>query len=394
VSRANVVECALAASAVMRAEREAVAAARGREKTASSVLPSNPLVQFSGGRRNGPDQSATNWYGTLSQEFEIAGQRRARGHATESDRRAQESTAQVVERDVAAQALRAYFGVLAAREVFRVAEHLEQAFASATQAAKASAERGVSAGIDADLADISAVRLTQVRLAAQRRHAAALAELETLLGVDPTGQLEVDGDLTPLPRADGSDQELVQEALKTRPELAAADATERSYTAWSESYRRARVPNLTVSLIAQRDGFDERVLGAGVSLPITLPAPIGRNYAGQVAENAALARRSAALRDQTERDIRLQLFNARQALETARAELALFTEDRLKRAEQTLDAIAREIAAGRLAISGMIVAQQSFIEFLNQHVEAQLSVCLASVDLVHAAGLSLAGGVP
>ena len=354
ISRSDVVPCALAASARLRAEREADLALKGRARAASAVLPSNPTLALSAARRSTTGADATNWYGTLSQEIELGGQRRARQRAVASERAAQASAIASVEREVAAEALRAYFELLGARDALRLAEHLEQTFEGAASAARAAAESGLSAGIDADLAEFSGVRLTQARLAAQQRFRAATALLASLLGLDPVAApLQAEGELTPLPLVDALTPELARTGSAQRPELTAAAATRAAYEGWSDVYRRARVPNLTLSAFAQRDGFDERVLGGGLSLPITLPAGLARDSSGEAAENAALARRAGALLEQTEREVRLEMLEVVQALETARAEQALYTEARVARAEQSLDAIAREIAAGRLAVTSM-----------------------------------------
>ena len=282
-----------------------------------------------------------------------------------------------------------------ARDALRIAEHLEQTFEGAASAARAAAESGLSAGIDADLAELSGVRLTQARLAAQQRFQAATALLGMLLGLNPVvATMQAEGELTPLPLVDALTPELARKGSAQRPELTAAAATRDAYEAWSDAYRRARVPNLTLSAFAQRDGFDERVLGGGLSIPIKLPASLARDSSGEAAENAALARRASALLSQTERELRLEVLAAAQALETARAEQALYTEARVARAEQSLAAIAREIAAGRLAVTSMSGPRAELIDFLNQHVKAKLSVCLASVELARAAGLPLTGGTP
>ena len=395
ISRQNVVSCALAGSALVRAQRENVAAVQGRQQSVSAWLPSNPTLSFSGDRRTSRQQDATNWYGTLSQELEIAGQRRARRAAVASEQRAQASATDETQRSVAANALRAYFEVLAARDALDIARELERSFAAANAAARAAAEHGLSAGLDADLAELSSTRLAQARIEAQRAYDSALAELAALLGQDPAaGALRVEGELTPLTQVDAELAELANLALERRPELAAAEATRASFAGWAEAYRRARVPNLTVSVFAQRDGFDERVLGAGVSIPVTLPAPMGRSYAGEVAEQVALARRASSLLEHARRDVRLEVTQAFQAWQAASATLALYTPERLARAQQSLDAIARELAAGRLPVSSMIVPQQALIGFLQEHVAAELATCLASVELARSAGLAFEGEAP
>ncbi len=395
LTRENVVQCALAASALSRAEREGALAREGRQRALGPPLPSNPVLSLSGARRVAGQQQATNWYGQLSQEVEVAGQRGARQRALTAERRAQASVVGVVEREVAAAALRSYFEVLAARAALELAERMERAFGSTTVAARAAAERGVSAGLDADLADLTSVRLGQARVEASRRFASASAELTTLVGRDPSTTLvRVEGELTPLSDVDVVASELTRRATDTRPEIAVAEATHAALEGWAEAYRRARIPNVTLSIFAQRDGFSERVLGGGLSLPLPLPGSFGRNFSGEAAEHSALARQAAAQREQAQRDVRLEVARALQALQAAREQYALFSEERVTRAEHSLTAIARAIAEGKLAFSNAVVPQQALFEFLNQQVVAKLALCLASVELTRAAGLSLAGDPP
>src|SRR5262245_15687781 len=85
VSRTNVVPCAIAASPHVRADAEGVIAARGRRSAADPWFPSNPVIAFSGAHRQSTAADAVNFYGSLSQEIEIAGQRASRRHAADAD---------------------------------------------------------------------------------------------------------------------------------------------------------------------------------------------------------------------------------------------------------------------------------------------------------------------
>jgi hypothetical protein len=71
-----------------------------------------------GARRSSIDggQAVINWYATLSQEIEIAGQRGARERAADAEREAQEKAVARTDREVAAAAWRAYFEAIAGRD--------------------------------------------------------------------------------------------------------------------------------------------------------------------------------------------------------------------------------------------------------------------------------------
>jgi cobalt-zinc-cadmium efflux system outer membrane protein len=129
-------------------------------------------------------------------------------------------------------------------------------------------------------------------------------------------------------------------------------------------------------------------------LPIPLPAPIGRTYAGEIAASEALAQQAQATAEAVRRQARLELITALQMYEAAEAQSALFTQGRVDEAERSLTSLSQEIHAGRISLSSALVAQQTLIEFLRARTEAQLELCLASVEVVRAAGLDLNGARP
>ncbi|HTU62908.1 MAG TPA: hypothetical protein VMF89_30820, partial [Polyangiales bacterium] len=75
-------------------------------------MPSNPSLSLSAAHRSAGDLRATNWYATLSQEVEIAGQRSMRRAEADSAIQAQRSELAANEREVAALAWRRYFEAL------------------------------------------------------------------------------------------------------------------------------------------------------------------------------------------------------------------------------------------------------------------------------------------
>lgn len=394
VTRENLVRCALAASPTVRREHYGTAAAEGRVQAARPILPSNPVVSGIVARRagNGVDATAVNWTATLAQEIEIAGQRGARVRAAHLATIAQRKRVIGTERDTATLAWAAYFDAIADRDQLRLAEQMETRGALVARAARARAERGVGSAVDADVAEAAQIRLVQDRFAADRQARGATAALASLTGGDPLStDGRVDGDLVPLHGTDAL-RARAASAVAARPEIAATRAEQSAFEARASAFRRARVPNVTVSIFAQNDGYDEKVLGMGLALPIPIPG-LGRTYAGEIAEANALAAQASADVDRLTVAARLELATAQQALDSRRAELDAFSTERLDRAEKSLANIAEEIEAGRLGVRDALLAQQALIELLRSHLEARRALCLASLELARAANLPLERGV-
>jgi cobalt-zinc-cadmium efflux system outer membrane protein len=392
VSRQNVAACVVGASADLVTQREARAAAEGRLVAAEPWFPSNPLLSVSAGRRNGSDASATNVWATLSQEIEIAGQRAARRRAADAEIDARTADVVASTRRVAAAAYRAYYRAIAAREAALVARRLEATGADVARVTRARAEAGVASTVDAEVAEAAALRLAQERVDASMQERVAVATLATLLGRDPVREtIAIEGALEPLPGADALVPRANAQMAKGRPEVRALKKEESAHASRAEAFRRARFPTLTIQVFAQNDGFDEKVLGAGLALPLPLPQPLGRTFAGEAAEEGALARQAASRAAAAERELANDLAVAVAAYDAARAQVALYGDDRAARAERILSDIAKEIEAGRLATRDAVLAQRELTDVLRGRVDALRALSLASVDLVLAAGAPLEG---
>lgn len=395
VSRSNVVACA-SGSAAIRAGREGLAAAAGRQTATAPWFPANPTLSFSAAQRSGgtPRTEAFNFTAALGQEIDFSGQRASRRRAAEADVAARTLDLTAVTRRVAADAYGAYYEAIAARDALVVARRLEGVAVQVARVTRARADAGVGSIVDAEVTDATSLRLQRARMDAERDEKVALATLATILGRDPVRAAPaVAGDLAPLP---GSDAVAASAASlrspRERPEVKALDADERAFVARAEAYRRARVPTLTLQIFAQNDGFDERVLGGGLVLPLPLPQPLGRTYAGEAAEAAALANQTAARAELLARTFSRELAVALATYEAARAQVALFTPDRMTRTEKVLSDMATEIEAGRLAVRDAVIAQRELVDVLKSQLEAKHALAHASIELAVAAGVPLENG--
>ena len=398
---AGVLRCALSRSPELQLARQELNVLAGKRFSATTWLPVYPVVTASVADRRplpgGPQESqvpVTNWYVTLSQEIEIAGQRGARLKESEAETAAQLRRVAVAEQEVAAGALSAYYEVLAAREEVRLAEDVARIADALANVSAARAKEALLAPVDADIARAEAVRLALGRFEAERRQAAADAVLASLLGrispLDLRGSL--DQDLLASSAADQPIEQMILSALSVRGEVAAAEQERNVRSARVGLLRRQRVPNPTLSLFAQSDGFNERVLGGGVSLPVFLPAPLGPSRAGEISSALAQADQADTSLEQVRRRVRMEVIRAVQAEQAYARELQLFPSDLTERAKSDLQAIGQALSERQLAIREALLSQRSLIDLLQARIRSRLAFALARVERMRAVGQPIAGG--
>lgn len=391
VDREHLIPCVLDASLAVRAEEASLLAAHGRRTAAGVLLPSNPVLALSGARRTLEGaQTTLNWSAELSQELEIAGQRGARSRSAEAEEAAQNQRVLMSKRDTAAAAWTAYFEAIAAKREQDLASKLLHASQRMSAVARGKAEQGLIAAVDADVVDAATVRVLQAKLAAARKWAIATSELTALLGRDPSRPVtQVSGELSPLSSAAPSPAALPSDE---RPEARLLEAEQRALSARADTFRRARIPNPTLSVFAQNDGFDERVYGLGIAFPIPLPSPLGRTNAGEIAEVEALGQRVQIERARVQRALDLELAAAAAELRAHRDAVAALTPEMVERAERSLNDLSDAVDTGRLSVRDALIAEQALIELLQTNLSERLELCLASVRMARALGRPLETG--
>ena len=388
VTRANLVSCALAASLAAEVERHGVDAARGREEAARPLLPSNPVLSGWVARRTATGfGSDTNWSLNLSQEIEISGEGAARLRSAAFGRSAQEQVLAATKRQAAAEAWRAHFDALANDEALRLVRRLSET----AQRVAVLLEGRV--GPPARLGSRCGRRRRELRSCRESKNRRGRTRIagEGRPGVGSRARPR------PILRGYGRTRAACAAAwarycdARTRPELRALEAEARSERERASMFRRSRVPSRKISVFVERDGFDERVLGAGLALPIPLPHPLGRTASGEIAEAESLEQMAMSRARRVRRDLE-RILPARVRRTKRAVRDALYTPERKARAEQGLASMAAQIESGRLGIRDAIVAQEALVGLLIAELEARRRLCLSSVDLAYAMGVALERG--
>ncbi len=391
LDRPSVAECARRNSPALRADVERIATARGQTLEARTILPANPTVDFSlAGRVDDTGRTALNMYGTLTQPIEIGGQRRRRMAVVEAQREVYEQQAALTERQVVAAALLAYYDALAAERELEIVQRATQTAALVLRLATERKAAGIGTGLDQQLASgLHARQLEQLALARGRLNEAK-ARLSSLTGLDPTVHgSSPTGELEPLPLPDDALADLGRRSVRQRPEIAAARAMQRTESRRLELLGRDRIPDPSLSVFVQRDGFDERVIGGGISIPIPLPAPLGRVARGRIDATRVRVREAQARVSAHERQAQLETATAFHHYRARREAAQAYPPNASTARRDALDELVAEIEAGRLPVREALVTQDALLDALLREVEARHQLCRATVELALAAGLAL-----
>jgi cobalt-zinc-cadmium efflux system outer membrane protein len=388
----TVVRCALAASPDVRRARAELDAIAGRRATASVILPSNPTLAgtLSSRRRPAPEAtSVVNWSVALQQEVEIAGQRGARVDVVDAQSTAQLRRVGVAEQEVAAGALTAYYEAIAAQESVRFAGELARTAETLAVYAEARVKEALVAGVEGDVARAEATRIGLVRFEAERRLGESRSALGILLDAEPRALVlpEALAAVVPTEIEDGA---LETQALRLRGELGAAEMERQVLEGRLALVRRERVPNPTLSAFWERGEINDRIIGVGLSIPLSLPAPVGRTRAGEIAETLAQIRVAESSEELVRRRVRLEVARALSTFHARQGAAGLFTSEQIKRARVDLSAIREAIGARQLPLREGLQWQRSLIELLQSDIETRLDRALAWVELRRVAALPLA----
>jgi outer membrane protein len=210
-------------------------------------------------------------------------------------------------------------------------------------------------------------------------------------------------DLAPLPSAipvgaiSQSVDSVINDALRNRPDLAAARAQAAAAAADIRVARSAELPSLTLGSNAARL-YSQPATFAGPSYGITLglQIPIFNGFSRQydVAAARAQAEAISALADQTRQQVVTQVFVSYYALQTAEHRVAT-ADDLLASAQQSVQVAAGRYREGVGSIIDLLTAQTALANARAQQVQSRWQWYSSLAQLARDAGvLGVRGDTP
>ncbi len=289
------------------------------------------------------------------------------------------------------QAQVAYFTYMATSALLAA----ERSAVAEARANLTAAERRNTVGL-ATIADVLQARtaLSQERLnleTTQGNLQAARGSLASALGLPANLPFELDplpGEI-PVGKLTQSVDSVINEALRNRPDLAAARAQASAASAQVRVAKSALFPSLTLGSTAARTYTSPQTFsGPSYNISLGFAIPIFDGFSRQYDVSAARAQAdaAAALADQTRQNVITQVFVSYYALQTAEQRVAT-ADDLLASATQSVQVAAGRYREGVGSIIDLLTAQTALANARAQQVQSRWQWYTSLAQLARDAGV-------
>ncbi|MBK7975776.1 MAG: TolC family protein [Deltaproteobacteria bacterium] len=366
----------------------------GYERTTANYTSrpgSLPRTTTTTGRSTNPTFDTFDYWSfdvTASQLLYDFGQTTGRRDAARAGHEAQEASEASTTRDVTLGVRSAYFAARAAKDLVQVARetlanqqaHLEQITAFV--------EVGTRPEIDVVQARTDRANARVALIKAENEYATAKAQLDRAIGIIHTAPYEVaDDDMPPIAGEDGDPQVLVSDALATRPDVAAAEASVKAQDLTLGAVKGGYGPSLAASTTFSDAGtqIDDTSWNWNAGLAISWPFFEGGRTRAEVREASANVASANAAAENVRQQVRLEVEQARLAVRDAASAIDAAVEVVVNAREQLRLAEGRyETGVGNVIELGD--AQIALTSARSQEVQARFRLATARAQLQNALG--------
>jgi cobalt-zinc-cadmium efflux system outer membrane protein len=397
VSFDQLAQRALAQNKSLQAAREQLRQAEAR-LTQAGLRP-NPSLDISSSTdvvfaNEGETGFAVMW----SQPFETGGKRTKRIRVAEAEAALAKAEIADAERELLGRLRTAY---LHAAEISSRLTFLDRTRGLNQQIVQVMTVRlaaGDASRLDSHLLQAENNRIEAQRLQAEGQLTEQMFEIRKLAGIPPNEPLSLSSPAGTAPRT-SAEAELVDAALRGRPDLQAARLREALADAGVALARSQAVPNLTGSVRYAREpnvsrfatatlprAFEkENVLDFGISIPL----PFRNREQGNIREASSKVVQAAAEREALENTVRTEVTVAFRRYQMASRSLELIRTGVVDETEAGFSITQLAYRLGNARLVDVIVQQRSLIDAQLAELSAQAEVAAAHASLEFALGAVL-----
>ncbi len=286
-------------------------------------------------------------------------------------------------------AVQAYYQLFGARASVEAAAEAERASLESLKAAAARYDAGTATPADRLQAQTAHSQATLNRIQAEGSARNAEGALANVMGLDANRPVSY---VAPASTAqneqfDRNLEQLISEARRRRPDLAAAEAQVRAAEANARAVRSAGMPSLSLSANANYSGsslsdpFHGQVVGISLSIPIFT----GFNSTYQIRAAQARVENQAAQRDSVNLQVALDVWRAYNNLSTG-MQAVRSSGDLLASAAASERVALGRYKAGAGSIIDLVTAQSALANARQQNIQAVYSLFVFKAALAQALG--------
>jgi outer membrane protein, heavy metal efflux system len=325
----------------------------------------------------------------LSQTLELGGKREARLAAAALAREQAAVALAGREAELQAEVAAAFHGLLGAQAQRQQAEVTRYLARRARAAAQLRLQAGKVPPLEAARAAVAEASAQADLAQAERELALAHARLAALGIPDAQAASPAEGDVATLPSV--PDPQRLAERLADAPVVRIARLEMARHQALSAGERARRVPDLTVTLGAKRDaelGRTQAVIG------LSLPLPLNDRNTGALTEALRREDQAREALDATQRQLQLEVTEARSQWELSRDQARLLGHEALPAAQTAYDTALRGFELGKFSFLDVLDAQRTLAQLRRERLQHLIQAHRAAATLARLLGRPLTLDTP
>ena len=323
---------------------------------------------------------------SVQQTFPGKGKRQARTVLAKDDVEVQRAELEALRQDVAARVRINFVTLLRNADEMRLHDKQAQLLADALETTTSKYSLGKVPQADVLRAQVLQTKLTDHLLQLEQERDLARAELNTLMGVDPSAALEVVGEYRPLPTLPGI-EELEKAALDHRPELLALRTQIKAGEHEGNIAALASKPDFTVALgyMLNPPGAMERN-NYMAEFSMTLPWLNRQKHENEVKQAKVATEVANADLEMKRAAIFLEIESALIKVRVAQKSMKLYRDTLKPQAETTFEAALAAYHTDRADFSSLVDSENMLLEIETSYFKAAAETDARMADLDRAIG--------
>ena len=359
--------------------------ARAQLEKAKLLFPANPVLAGTVSNKDKPADAGggkyTNYSLTLSQEFEIAGQRGLRiDIATKNVSRITYGIRDR-ERVLIYEVKNGFARALSLRKREELTKRVVKLQEELLDFTKIKYRAGSVSGLEVNLAEVELGKAKRDGLSVMRELREALITLQGLMGVKPAEGFMVQGDISPDAYRLPDKQSLREKAEALRPDLKALGEEVELSSRVVDLAKREAIPNVTFGGF---QGRDETRNERGVLMSVSIPL-FDRKQAEKKGAQAR-AWQAKVRRSGLEKALDREIEDAYNNMALSLQELSVFKQEIINKSMEALNLLNFAFKEGKISFFEVRTAQKDTLEMQFAYLDALLQAQRAVYAIERAAG--------